>query len=134
MAKAHTLVDNFNDNQRDSGKWWGFGDYAEVNGRLELRPSGTAGDYAGYESSTTYDLRGSEVSMELVQALRAAGPAGFDLEVDRDSNNRLIISVENGRLEAQQQVAGTLTTLTDEGYDPQRHRWLRIRERAGTIY
>ena len=134
MAKAHTLVDNFNDNTRDGTRWYAYGDWAEVNGRLELRPTGAAGNYAGYESATTYDLRGSEVSFELVQPLRAASSAGFDLEIEKDSTHRIIFSVENGRLEAQQDLAGTLTVLTTQGYDPRRHRWMRVRERVGVIY
>jgi hypothetical protein len=135
MAKANTLVDNFNDNSRDSSKWNGFGDWAEVNGRLELRPTGTAGNYAGYESTTTYDLRGSEVYLELVQPLRGASSTGFSLEVEKDSSNYLRLSVSNHRLEVQQVVGGgALTVITSDRYDPVRHRWLRIRERAGTLY
>ncbi|HEV3050275.1 MAG TPA: vanadium-dependent haloperoxidase, partial [Longimicrobium sp.] len=66
---------------------------------------------------------------------RGASSAGFQLEVEKDSSNYLRISVTNHRLEVQQAVGGgALTTLTSDRYDPVRHRWLRIRERAGTLY
>jgi hypothetical protein len=56
MAKAHTLIDNFNDNLTDSSRWKVDGDAREVNQRLEARPPPHTNDgYAGYYSNASYD-------------------------------------------------------------------------------
>ena len=78
MAKAHTLVDNFNDDSTNTSLWTvgdqptpAAGRIREVNGRLEIRPephaSGT--NLNSYQSATTYDLTASEARVEVVQAL-----------------------------------------------------------------
>ncbi|HEU0014237.1 MAG TPA: vanadium-dependent haloperoxidase, partial [Longimicrobium sp.] len=126
--------DNFNDDKRDSAKWYAFGEYREINGRLELSPTGVSGQYAGYESATTYDLAGSEISVELVHPLVSFSGAETILGVDKDSSNSVAISVANDRIYAEVQVAGTYTTPAYRAYDPVRDRWLRIREKDGTTY
>jgi hypothetical protein len=134
MAKAHELMDDFSDNQRDTSKWYAWGDAVEVNGRVELRPTGVGNNFTGYESASRFDLTDSEARLELVQALRRASGLGFDFEAIVDADHRVVISVENGWVEAQQEVAGTLAYLAQDKYDPDVHRWLRLRERAGTTY
>jgi hypothetical protein len=72
MPKAHTLVENFNDNACNTGLWYPYGGAeTEVNGRLESRPqSGVADTYGGYTSVGTYDLIASHVSIDVVRAGR----------------------------------------------------------------
>jgi len=68
MPKAVTLVDNFGDNQTDTSKWSAFGPVMEVNQRLEIRPpSGGSNVYGGYVSAGSYDLTGSQVTVELAR-------------------------------------------------------------------
>ncbi|HYW05975.1 MAG TPA: hypothetical protein VE913_03405, partial [Longimicrobium sp.] len=76
MPKAHTLVDNFNDNSSDTTKWIVYGNPAplaervrEVNGRVEIRPASGASGYNGYQSVATFDLTESRISIELVAPL-----------------------------------------------------------------
>jgi hypothetical protein len=136
MAKAHTLVDNFNDNAVDTSKWSTYGTSAEVrevNGRVELRPAGNdSSNYAGYTSQTTWDLTASSAWVELVQALRSADEAGVGFEATLDANNNLAIGVEQGRLLLTIKTAGVVSRQ-HVPYDPVKHRWLRIREADGLV-
>ncbi|HSJ76070.1 MAG TPA: hypothetical protein VK899_07815, partial [Gemmatimonadales bacterium] len=141
MAKISTFVDNFNDNSIDTTKWTPFGNPAplservrEVNGRLELTPrSGGTGQYSGIESSTTYDLTDSSAHVELVQTLRADNDAVVIFVASADSNNSVYFLVSGGFLRCYQKVAGVRTRLKLP-YDPAAHRWLRLRESAGTTF
>jgi hypothetical protein len=133
MAKAHTLVENFNDNSTDTGKWYSFGPAREVNQRLEVRPdSGSSSSYGGYTSVSAFDLTFSHVQVELALPLRA-GEAS--LRVTRDNGaNQLGIVVANGRLGFMQILGSVYTSLDTVPYDPVAHRWLRLRERHGTMF
>ncbi|HEX2203960.1 MAG TPA: vanadium-dependent haloperoxidase [Longimicrobium sp.] len=143
MAKAHTLVDTFNDDSRDTTKWTLFTTTAtvpadrirEVNGRVEVRPAGNASsDYAHYASAVAYDLTDSEVSVELVQALRPIGGTLTYLSASKDAGNEVDVHVTVGSVGAWQRVAGTGSYLVLVPYDPARHRWLRLRQREATTY
>ncbi|HEY0014882.1 MAG TPA: hypothetical protein VGC13_01135 [Longimicrobium sp.] len=139
MAKAHTLVDNFNDNQIDSAKWLTVGNpppaaerIRETNGRIEIRPAiGTHG-YSGISSSLRYDLTDSEVRLEVVHALQPPGQTSLSLGVD--ISNHLLITIRDRTIVFAQQVAGTWTILETLPYDAVAHRWVRLRERAGVLY
>lgn len=134
MAKTKTLVDDFNDDQRDTALWTGFGAYRETGGRIELSPPGVAGSYAGYESAVTYDLTDSRVHVELVSPLRAAEGADCNLLLTVDASNSLGISVEAGQVFIALKVGGTFSSPGSVPYDPDRHRWLRLREKGGTVH
>jgi len=76
MAKAHTLIDDFNDSATDTSKWSAFASpttpaaerVREVNGRVELRPrSGDSSGFSGYFSTTTYES-------DRLLCIRGAGP------------------------------------------------------------
>ncbi len=144
MAKASTLVDNFNDNSTDLTKWapYGTGLYAEVNQRLEIRPASSSGaaSYGGYDSAATYDLSASEVRVELVRPLRAADGGEAYLVATLDASNSVSITVDVDapgivqNLNAYQHVAGTYTRLARVPYNAARHRWLRLREALGVLY
>ena len=138
MAKAHTLVDNFNDNQLDPTLWTAFPSASttvrEVNGRLEIRPlSGTTGTYS-ISSVSAYDLTGSQVAVEVVRTLRASTNVSVYLYAWQDASNYVIVFVANGRLTAARTVGGTYTDLRVVPYDPAVHRWLRLREQLGITY
>jgi hypothetical protein len=143
MAKAHTLVDNFNDNTVDvynvvtnpTGRWKPAPGVREVNGRIEIPlPSGMSGTSSGEMSSNaTYDLTDSEVRIELVRTAIAHPSVETRLYVSDAAGNYLKLTVSNGTLRAEQWV-GALTNLTLAPYDPAAHRWLRIRERHGKVH
>jgi hypothetical protein len=138
MAKAHTLVDNFNDDTIDATLWTvtptGSETLREVNGRVEIRPLSTiAGNYA-YTSVSTYDLTESQVRVELQRALRPAANTSNYLVATVDLSNYIAIHVGNGVLRASKVVAGVFTSLRTLPYDPAAHRWLRLRESGGTTF
>ncbi|HEX8904663.1 MAG TPA: vanadium-dependent haloperoxidase [Longimicrobiaceae bacterium] len=133
MALIQTLVDNFRDDVRDTAKWnqYGIGSgdrIREVNGRVEIRSaSNSNGNYAGYESVSTYDLTNSAAYIELVQPLRHANGAQSYFQVKVDANNKLVIQVEAQALDCYQVIAGSYDLLARVPYDRVRHRFLRIR-------
>ncbi|HEU4885415.1 MAG TPA: hypothetical protein VFT45_24420 [Longimicrobium sp.] len=133
MAKTYELVDNFNDNSTDTAKWVAAGQIQEVNGRLEIRPlSGTAGSSGTYTSVTTWDFTESEVRVELPRVLRT-GYAYMSVQNTPPSGDYVTIGANYRSLFASTRVSGVLTQ-TFIAYDPAVHRWLRMRERAGTVY
>jgi hypothetical protein len=132
MAKAHTLVDDFNDNSMDAAKWGAYGHVLETNQRLEIRPLG--GQYGGYHSVATYDLTDSEVRVELVQAVLMVPSAQTHLVLDNAAGDELVLRAEGTCLYCIQTVGGVYSNLRSVSYDPELHRWLRIRHAAGTVY
>jgi hypothetical protein len=135
MAKAHTLVDNFNDNQTDTGKWVATGPIQEINQRLEIRPtSNVAQSYGRYASATTYDLTNSEASVELVHRTRTGGQYLAAYVGNRDTGDIVGISAGFRYLQPTRQVAGVYTSLAVVPFDAKAHRWLRLRENVGTLY
>ncbi|MFL5541319.1 MAG: vanadium-dependent haloperoxidase [Longimicrobiaceae bacterium] len=140
MAKAQTFVDDFGDDSIDA-RWSSFGNPApatervrETNGRVEVRPaSGTTG-YSGLVSSGSYDLTDSQLSAELVRTLRAAPAAQTFVRAKVDDNNLVHVLVSGGTLYCTSEVAGTPTNLAIVPYDRRRHRFVRLRDDAGTLY
>jgi len=145
MALAQTLVDNFNNDARDTAKWNQFATPAsadrirEVNGRVEIRPAGNnALSSAGYQSVSTYDLTESEVRIELISPLRSAAGARAYLAVKQDPSNQVLIQVAEDQLECYFVFPDTPTPAfvlqRRVPYDPARHRWLRIRQTGVSLY
>jgi hypothetical protein len=135
MPKAHTLVDNFNDNTLDTGKWNPQGTTRETNGRIEM-PHLSNGASANYlYSLTTYDLTDSEIRVELVRAPRANSPTQVRVLVrPNDYTVYLALYMQGGALYVNHSVNGTGVNRRVASYDPALHRWLRLREAHGTIY
>ena len=138
MPQTHELVDTFGNDVRDSAKWNSYGssvaDLREVNGRLEIRPTGTPSSYAGYESASTHDLTDSELRVEVVRTLRVSAGAETFVGVDDGNDNEVYFTIENGRLYAREEIAGSSVTRRRVAYEPQRHRWLRIRELNDVLF
>jgi hypothetical protein len=137
MAKAHTLVDNFNDNAQDTTKWIASTNerLREANRRVEIRLAGsTAPAYFNYHSVSTYDLTDSEMRIELARAPFGAHGASAYLQARISDANRVDLVIGGGYLDCDMYIAGVMTRLAKIPYDPVRHRWLRLREQAGTVY
>src|SRR5687768_11445321 len=138
MAKAHTLVDNFNDNALDFYVRWSSasGLAREVNGRIEIPlPSGYSGTgYGEIWSAIAYDLTNSEIRIELVRAPVPHPQIVTYLMATNGPGSYLRLALHNGKLLANSiaNYAGTSATLAT--YDPAVHRWLRMREANGTVY
>jgi hypothetical protein len=142
MAKAHELVDNFNDNAIDTTKWTEFGAPApiserirETNGRIEVRPRSTDTSlYSGFMSATQHDLTDSYAHLELVRAPKAIAGLGCSFLAKTAANDFVYFFLEIGFLRCFQRVGGVYTQLERVPYDPKAHRWLRLRERFGITY
>ncbi|HEU4558451.1 MAG TPA: hypothetical protein VFS20_11400, partial [Longimicrobium sp.] len=142
MAKAHTLVDNFGDNSLDPAKWYGaYGSpgplaerIREVNGRIEIRPAPGVSAFNGLESAGYHDLTASEAKVEVVRALNAVPNALTFLRVRKDTNNLVELGIIDGVVECCTVIAGQYTYFGERAYEPEKHRWLRIRESDGTTY
>jgi hypothetical protein len=138
MPKAVTLVDNFGDNQTDTARWSAFGPVMEVNQRLEIRPPSSGSNvYGGYVSAGSYDLTGSQITVELVRALRSnLDGAETYLHVKNSAGDHLFFKVQDALFYCTKLAASSTssTHLAEAPYDPARHRWMRIREQLGTLY
>ncbi|MBB4635548.1 vanadium-dependent haloperoxidase [Longimicrobium terrae] len=134
MAKAHTLVDNFNDNAVDNVKWLvnGSDGLFETNRRVEIRPLTDQPGLYAYTSRAAYDLTDSEFRVQLIRPL--TGPATTGLDAMISGNDLLAIWVGQGELTCGQVVNGAYRRLEHIPYDAAEHRWLRLRERAGITF
>jgi hypothetical protein len=120
MAKAHTLVDNFNDNTQDTAKWIGTLSerLREVNGRVEFRLTPNAAQaFHNYHSVSTFDLTESEFRVELVRAPFGASGAAAYLQARIDNDYRVQIQIVSGYLNCDLFVAGAQTKLARIPYD-----------------
>lgn len=131
MAKAHTLTDSFNDNSIDGSKWEAYGPIQEINQRLEIRPPGNLVQYGGYVSTARHDLTDSSIHVEVVQILLASET---NLVAAVDDTNKVFIGAGGSSL-----YWGTITSGTGEvsksiPYNPESHRWWRLREWEGVLH
>jgi hypothetical protein len=138
MAAISTLVETFNDNSMDSAKWtnWGGAQSVETNRRFEATTTTTA-TYYGWNSTQTYDLTGSSVFIQLIDAGNQALTSFecYPLQMYLDANNKYEIIVFQNTVRFRRLVAGVTTTIgSDLSYDSAVHKWFRIRESSGTIY
>lgn len=142
-----TLTDDFDDNALDVAKWvnnsGGTATLAETGQHLVMTPpASTAGtNYAVLNSLTAYNLTGSAVFVNLAQSMNLGASKDASFFVYADANNAvgftLQFSATVQTLKTMQKVAGVTTTPTTifsaAGYSAS-HRWLRMRESAGTTY
>jgi hypothetical protein len=133
MAKAHTVVDNFNDDTVNTSLWTvtpaGSDTIREVNGRVEIRPASNSVASYFYYTSSTYDATESSFTVEVVHAA-----AGRDVTTGIaliGTSEYISFSILNGQLRALSNTGGVLTILRRVAYDRRLHRWLRISEQAG---
>lgn len=143
-APSVTLSDDFNDNVRDTNKWYlgtlSDGNAAtdphitpyETNQRLEISPlAGVNGDhYNGYVTLDAFDFTGGRATAELVQATNTADFSDTTFALAADSSNWYRFAVENGFIRFDDKAAGTRNTSSRVPYDPARHRFLRFRHDA----
>ncbi|MFL5538958.1 MAG: hypothetical protein ACJ8J0_08195 [Longimicrobiaceae bacterium] len=136
MAKAITLIDNFNASVFDTIKWTVLSTAQATNRRVEIRPAASlSGTNLGLVlSGTTFDLIDSEARVEVIRALGQATGAVTQLTAQIDANNSVSVAIRVGTLRAEQIVAGTSTVRNLVPYDPRKHRWLRLRHTGGTLY
>ena len=103
---------------------------AAKDGRLVVKPkSGIAGNhFAGFVSKATFDLGAERISIQLRRATSGAATTIF--AVGYDANNWLGFRISGRTLYCETRVDGH-SSAKETAYDPERHRWLRLR--PGTV-
>ena len=140
MPLLDTLTDDFDSAIVDTGKW---PDNYNTAGPAPAQPAGRAvvpctTGYAAYASGTSYTLADSHALVEMYppaaggaaaeawsQLLITSSTAGTDAIMEVNAVSGLL----NMAVRASYFDPGALTLA----YDPDDHRWLRIREDAGTL-
>ena len=111
-----------------------------VDGQLVLTPNDGENSDVFYRTSRLFDMTDQAVSVEVVEALAAPSTtglrlvsatewAGFDITGDPDPMGDETEPV----LAVRFRTEGSTTTLGTTPYVPAQHRWLRIRDDAGTL-
>lgn len=131
------LIDNFNDNEL--GPEWGdsYGGAVEVGGRA--RVPCLIGTYAGYQTGRAWSLAGSSVYVKLVTRPSASGASeaycSFQVTSATDGTSAgFTCNVVTGMLRLFSNVDYWDDTALELTYSATDHRWLRLRETAGTLY
>ncbi len=129
MAKTETLTDQFT---TQSAKWSGYTASTVVSsGVLTITPTGS---YPNIYSSLSYDLTSSYVMVQLVQPPNVGnGSISAAMNVEVSTNNEESIGWSNGELFFSEKIGGVVSETTI-AYNATNHKWLRMRESAGTIY
>ncbi|MGA4989886.1 beta strand repeat-containing protein [Nonomuraea bangladeshensis] len=135
---ASELRDDFAGASLDTDRWTATNSVGVVGeqagGVYRFDVDAAAVAYSQLASAGQYDLTGSTFVAELVDA--GSGAAGLEVyfTAEADASNRLTMVVAGGFLGIYKTVAGVQTGITFPAYSPTDHRWLRIREDAGTTY
>lgn len=132
------LGDDFDDGRIDTFLWANnFNAVTESGGRARI-PC-TAGVFAGYQSSRSWTLTGSQVNVKVATLPTAGAATTCTAGVFVNSATAgTRIAFEHNRVTGQLRCGSDVgyfdagaTVLT---YDPALHGWLRIREAGGTVY
>lgn len=142
MALLGTLVDNFCGTTLDAATWNAVNSAGNSGFQAGCRytfivSAGATGD-ATLTSDVAYDLTGSHVHIELVDAgVQEAGLGTYPIILTEDAANQddaLLIVVSNGLVGIYEVVGGVPNGLAFPAYNSTTMRWWRIREAAGTVY
>jgi hypothetical protein len=133
------ISDNFDDGIQDP-TWNLFTKpgmtVSETGGELVI----TLGDnvagqnYAGYFGQRYMDMRGSRAFIEVTQTAVPTGMGEAAFLLRADAMNDVGIGIAHGTIGAGLRIAGVETTVMRIPYDPIAHRWIQLREDAGTVY
>jgi Glycosyl hydrolase family 12 len=135
LKKMGTLSDTFPGTLLNGALWEPYGKLTLAEGIVTLTDVAYTVRYSGIKSLAFYDLTDSQLEARLVSAGTQAASTQACLQVvDSGGTNSLTLMVTGGKLEAQQQVAGSYSTLASAAYSAASVAWLRIREAAGTTY
>jgi Glycosyl hydrolase family 12 len=133
--KMGTLSDTFPGTSLNGALWHSYGTVALAGGIVTLTDVARTARYSGIKSLARYDLTDSQLEAQLVSAGTQAASTQACLQVvDSAGANSLTFIVTGGKLQAQQQVAGSYSTLASAPYSAASMAWLRIRESAGKTY
>ena len=139
-GKTSLLADNF-DGATASPQWFEYVSggitTVQASGALVITLPATTpatSNYGGYDSTWSYDLRGSRMYVEVLETTSAATHAETDIQVIGHSGHSLEMGVEAGQLYAATYDGAILTTITSVPYDGAQQLWWQLREDSGTVY
>lgn len=140
-AGAPSLLDNFNDNSRNTSLWnigalktTGLnGTVSETSQRLEILPAGSSG-YTGYITANTYDLSSSSVYVKMTLAGTMDAVEESYLGIGIDGSNYYLALVTSSNVLFQKNIAGSPSNVAAVAYNATNHVWFRIRASGGTIF
>lgn len=135
--KAHTLVDAFN---QETELW----DYESSNnnkvvgGRLEMISTAVDFNYSPLYAKGTYDLTDSYFGIQLVQPTEE-GNGSFINDIFVGTSHENCVNIRFGAYQSWMrfgEIIDGVGTYQSFGIqlDPDRHKYLRIRESGGTVY
>ncbi|MEU6347231.1 hypothetical protein ABZ883_40565 [Streptomyces sp. NPDC046977] len=105
-----------------------------VNDLVSLAQPTGSGATNTFGTNSTWDATSSEIYAQIGTVPNGNGTTSTALRLILDANNSISMRLRAGIFELARQTAGT-TVITALGtYDPNAHRWWRIREAAGTFY
>jgi hypothetical protein len=137
---THLITDNFDDNTFDASVWGNSYEdsssrHVEANGRLEIRiGANDADDWAGYGTSTVFQLEDDRVFVEVPIVNSQPGHTILLLWTSLAKTDGPSIEHEGTRLIFRRRVSDTINDLGSIPYDAAMHRWWQIRERNGTTF
>lgn len=132
------MSDDFDDGVINTTLWAGnYGTVAEAGG--QARVSALAGVHSGFKTARTWTLIESQVIAELVKAPDASTSTTADcnLMVEGATAGTRVgweLDVVNGILAARMDVGYFDGAAITVAYDPNEHRWLRIRHHLGEVF
>jgi hypothetical protein len=133
-----TLSDNFNDNSRNTALWnisTDTGTIAETEGQLVITPASNnpGNPYDGYVSVNTYNLTGSEITVQAVQGVAFTTGVEQVLSLYITSANSMSMLYSNNNIGLRLRTAN-VNNDTFVSRNDTNMRWWRIRELNGFIY
>lgn len=133
------LQDRFNDATINPYLWTSPFGYYDASGNTLNLYTGTASEYSGISSASSYNLVGSEIYCELVDrgsqdlSMFEASPLQL-LKTSSPTNDKLFWYVNGTLIKAYKTVAGVQTEVASTTYEANNFKWLKIREDSGTFY
>jgi hypothetical protein len=136
ILNAEQLIDNFNDNSIDTGKWGidltGGGTVEETGGKIIVTPKPNTTQWQGLASNDWFNLVGSYFLVNLLQASNGTDVETEILNVSNEgSSDRLYLVISNGTIRWGSWGGGDLGSTS---YNSDTQRWFRVRESGGTFY
>lgn len=135
-AKAHTFSADFS-GAIDPVIWYtdGGAEVSFTSGQLQIFNPISNTDYQWIGTQSNFDLTNSEAKIRLIDA---GNQSLTSLEVYFaalvDLDNQIYFGVSGNNLRVAKKVTGTVTNLATVAYSSTNHRWLRLRETAGTLF
>jgi hypothetical protein len=130
-ADVSTIVDHFNSYL--TAIWNSF-NTVTFDGTLKMDVAASTSQYAGVTSDNLYSLYNNEISVRVV-AIGSQASASWEvypINIYLDSSNGLFWYINQGTLYAKKKVAGSISTISSATFNAVTHRFLRLRESAGT--